>query len=133
MMKMTMNTERIKIISACINHKTFCLRLSSNGPPIMRLKDYDMKDAGGAIVRLLNEQKFVWKISERGRDSSTSFRRVGERREEDGEWGMGSGEWGTENGIFKKTGNGEWGTENGIFFPHSLLPIPHSPFYSLGA
>src|SRR5215510_16408773 len=48
----------------------------------MRLVDFDMKDAGGAIVRLLNERKFVWKISERGRDSSTRVLRVGVRREE---------------------------------------------------
>src|SRR5689334_3784901 len=53
----------------------------------MRLKDCDMKDAGGAIVRFVNERKFVWKISERGRDSSTSFRRVGEQRREDGRRG----------------------------------------------
>jgi hypothetical protein len=45
--------------------------------------DCDMKSAGGAVIRFVNKQKFVWKISERRRDFSTSVRRVGEQREED--------------------------------------------------
>ena len=53
----------------------------------MRLINCEMKDAGGAIVRYVNEQNLCGKISERGRDSSTSFRRVGEQRGEDGATG----------------------------------------------
>src|SRR5215468_10236645 len=98
-----------------------------------------MKGSGGATVRFVNKQKFVWKISERGRDSSTSARRVGERWRE-----RGSERW--RNRVSGRAGEGGRERESGrmrgfmyahsqnLSLPRSLAPsLTRSPVHSLGA
>src|SRR5262245_20423320 len=41
----------------------------------------------------------------------------------DGEWGIGSGEWGRRRGV----GSGQWAVGEVTSIPHSPLPTPHSP------